>query len=603
MPRLFHHQGYASGEPAADPRGSDHVVGERYRWIALSNTMIAGTIVSIDGTIVLVALPTIFRGIHLDPLAPANTTYMLWLIMGFLVVTAVLVVSLGRLGDMYGRVRVYTAGFVVFTFFSILLSVTWMHGSAGAIWLVVMRIGQGLGGAMLLANMPAIVADAFPANQRGMALGIANLAFVAGATIGLVLGGLLAPVSWRLIFLVSVPIGLVGTFWSYTTLHDIGERRPARIDWLGNITFASGLIALMVAITTGIQPHGHQQMSWTSAKILTEFAVGVGLLVGFAVIESRVAEPMVDLSLFRSRAFTAGNIANLLTALARGGLQFIVIIWLQGVWLPEHGYNFAQTPLWSGIHMLPNVGGLLLAAPVSGILSDRFGARLFSTTGAVLGAASLFLMMRLPVDFPYPLFAALLVFNGIAMGIFLSPNRAAVMNSLPPWHRGVGAGVLNTFQNAGTVLSTGVFFSLMTVGLARHLPATLYRGFVAHGVPRGVALHASHLPPVTTLFATFLGYNPVAHLLGHRALAGLPAGQASLLTGRSFFPHLISGPFSSALTTAFDFAVIACLLAAAASLSRGGQRHWAGAEEPVEPPTTSGVSFDEPPGVTNPLPG
>lgn len=602
MPRLLPRDGSTSSRSRSAP-GDGPVVGERYRWVALSNTMIAGTIVAIDGTIVLVALPSIFRGIHLDPLAPSNTTYMLWLIMGFLVVTAVLVVSLGRLGDIYGRVRVYSSGFVVFTFFSVLLSVTWMHGSAGAIWLVVMRVGQGLGGAMLLANMPAIVADAFPANQRGTALGIANLSFVAGATIGLVLGGLLAPVSWRLIFLVSVPIGLVGTFWSYATLHDIGERRPARIDWLGNLTFAGGLIALMVAITTGIQPHGHRQMSWTSARILTEFGVGFGLLVVFAVVESRVAEPMVDLSLFRIRAFTAGNVANLLTSLARGGLQFIVIIWLQGVWLPEHGYNFADTPLWSGIHMLPMVGGLLLAAPASGMLSDRFGARLFSTVGALLGAVSLFLMMRLPVDFPYPLFAALLVFNGVAMGIFLSPNRAAVMNSLPPWHRGVGAGVLNTFQNAGTVLSTGIFFSLMTVGLAGRLPATLYRGLITHGVPTRVASHASHLPPVTTLFATFLGYNPVTHLLGHHALAELRPAQASLLTGRTFFPHLISGPFSSALSTAFDFAVIACLLAAVASLSRGGQRRWSVTEAPPAEELAESNTYDGSSTVTDPLPG
>ena len=548
--------------------------GPRYRWVVLSNTLIASLIVSIDSTIVLIALPAIFRGVGVDPLAAGNTKYMLWMIMGFLIVTAVLVVSLGRLGDIYGRVRVYNLGFAVFTVFSILLSITWLHGGAGATWLIVMRIGQGLGGAMLLGNSTAIVTDAFPAGQRGTALGIMNIGFVAGSTVGLVIGGVLAPISWRLIFLLSVPIGLVGTIWSYVSLRDIGERRAAHIDWWGNLTFAAGLIAVMVAITTGIQPDGRHTMSWGSPHVLAEFGIGLLLLIAFAAVESRVPEPMFHLRLFRIRAFTAGNIANLLSSLARGGLQFILIIWLQGIWLPEHGYNFSDTPLWSGIHMLPLVGGLLVAGPISGILSDRFGARPFATVGPLIAALSFFLLARLPVDFPYPVFALLLALNGIGMGLFISPNRAAVMSSLPPWRRGVGAGMTNTFQNSAQVLSIGIFFSLMIIGLAAQLPQTLDHGFVAHGVPPATAARISHLPPVTTLFATFLGYNPMAHLLGHHVLAGLPAHQAQLLTGHQFFPRLITRPFSQALNAAFTFAVIVCVLSSIASLLRGGRHEW-----------------------------
>jgi MFS family permease len=604
MPRFARPQAVATTRTTGGSADATTPVGDRYRWIALSNTVLAGLIVSIDSTIVLIAVPSIFRGINVDPLQPNNTKYMLWLILGFLIVTAVLVVSLGRLGDIYGRVRVYSLGFAVFTVFSILLSVTWMHGQAAAIWLIVMRIGQGLGGAMLLANMSAILTDAFPAGQRGTALGLGNIAFVAGSTIGLVLGGILAPISWRLIFLVSVPVGLAGTFWSYRSLRDIGERRAARIDWWGNLTFAGGLIAVMVAITSGIQPYHHDTMSWTSPKILAEFAIGFALLAIFAVIESRVAEPMLHLRLFRIRAFTAGNFANLLTSLARGGLQFILIIWLQGVWLPEHGYNFTATPLWSGIHMLPNVGGLLLAGPISGMLSDRFGARPFATAGALLAGASFFLLTRLPVDFPYTTFAALLTLNGIGMGMFISPNRAAVMNSLPPWRRGVGAGMLNTFQNSAAVLSIGIFFSLMIVGLAAQLPSTLYRGFIAHGVPIAAAARISHLPPVTTLFATFLGYNPVKHLLGHQVLASLSAAQVSALTGRTFFPHLITKPFSSALGAAFTFALIVCLLAAVASLLRGGKHEWSD-QAPVAETTPIGAGLIVEPvrGLVEPRPG
>jgi MFS family permease len=526
--------------------------------------------VAIDTTIVLIGLPSIFNGIHVNPLTPGNTKYMLWMILGFTIVTAVLVVSLGRLGDIHGRVRVYNLGFVVFTFFSILLTVAWLRGTAGAQYLDAMRIGQGFGGAMLLGNAGAIVTDAFPATQRGMALGIQNIAVVAGSTIGLVLGGLLAPVSWRLIFLVSVPIGLFGTVWAFLKLRELAERRPARIDWWGNATFAAGLVLIMVAITSGIQPYGAHAMSWASPRVDIELAVGVGLLVAFAVIEARVREPLFQLALFRIRAFSAGNIASLMMFLARGGLQFVLIIWLQGIWLPEHGYSFSSTPFSAGIHMLPLVGGLLVAGPISGALSDRYGARPFATAGALITALSFFLLGRLPVDFPYPVFLVLLAMNGIGVGLFVSPNRAAVMNSLPPWRRGVGGGMASTFSFSSMVLSIGIFFSLMIIGLASQLPATLYHGLVAHDVPRSVALSISRLPPVSSLFATFLGDNPVAHLLGHH-LASLPARQAAILTGHTFFPRLITKPFASALSAAFTFAMIVCLLAAAASVLRGGR--------------------------------
>jgi MFS family permease len=548
-------------------------VDDGYKWIALSNTVLASLIVTIDTTIVLIGLPSIFRGVDVNPLAPGNTKYMLWMILGFTIVTAVLVVSLGRIGDIYGRVRVYNLGFVVFTTFSILLSITWLRGTAGAQWLDAMRIGQGLGGAMLLGNAGAIVTDAFPVTQRGMALGIQNIAAVAGSTIGLVLGGVLAPVSWRLIFLVSVPVGVFGTFWAYLKLRELAERRPARIDWWGNLTFAVGLILVMVGITSGIQPYGHHAMSWTSPRVDAELGVGVGLLAVFVLVETRVREPLFQLSLFRNRAFAAGNLASLMMFLARGGLQFILIIWLQGIWLPEHGYDFSSTPLWAGIHMLPLVGGLLVAGPLSGFLSDRYGARPFATLGALLAALSFFLLARLPVEFPYVPFLLLLALNGIGMGMFISPNRAAVMNTLPPWRRGVGGGMASTFTFSAMVLSIGIFFSLMIIGLSSKLPSTLYRGLTAHGVSHASATHIAHLPPVSSLFATFLGYNPIKRLLGSQ-LGSLPPHQAATLAGHHFFPRLITGPFSDALTAAFTFAVVVCLLAAAASVLRGPSQAW-----------------------------
>ena len=542
-----------------------------YKWVALSNTTLGTLLAMINSSILLIALPNIFRGIGIDPLEPGNTGYLLWLLLGFLVVLAVLLVSLGRLGDMYGRVRMFNLGFAVFTGFSILLSVTWLHGGDGALWLILMRVGQGVGAAMVFANSSAILTDAFPHDERGLALGINSVAMVVGSFFGLVLGGLLAPLEWRLVFVVSVPIGLAGTIWSYHSLREIGLRKPGRIDWWGNLTFAAGLVLVMVGITYGIQPYGGHTMGWTSPLVLGCLFGGLALLALFCFIEAHIDEPMFHLDLFRIRAFAAGNLAALLAAMARGGLQFILIIWLQGIWLPEHGYSFASTPLWAGIYMLPLILGLLVAGPASGWLSDRFGARPFATGGVLVAATSFALLIVLPVDFSYVWFALILLLNGIGMGLFQSPNTAGVMNSLPPGQRGAGAGMLATFNVSSSVLSIGVFFTLMIVGLASGLPHATQSGLVAHGVSPVDATRISHLPPVATLFAAFLGYNPVKTLLGGHVLHHLSAANARTLTGRGFFPHLISGPFHTALVYAFVFAIVACVVAALASLMRGGK--------------------------------
>jgi MFS family permease len=544
--------------------------GVHYKWIALSNTTLGMLMATINSSIILIALPDIFRGIGLNPLAPGNVSYLLWMLMGFLVVTAVLVVTFGRIGDMYGRVRMYVLGFAVFTVGSILLSVVWMHGAAGGSYLIAMRVVQGLGAAMLMANTGAILTDAFPSNQRGLALGINNVAAIAGAFIGLVVGGLLGPLDWRLVFLVSVPFGLFGTVWAYLKLEERGVRRPARLDWWGNVTFAVGLIALLVGITYGIQPYGGHTMGWTSPMVISCMAGGVLLLIAFCFIERHVPEPMFHLDLFRVRSFTMGNLASLLASLGRGGLMFILIIWLQGIWLPLHGYSFSVTPLWAGIYMVPLTVGFLVSGPISGYLSDRFGARPFATLGMILSAVAFFALEQLPYNFEYGWFALLLLLLGMSMGLFASPNRAQVMNSLPPAQRGVGGGMSATFQNSAMVLSIGIFFSLMVLGLATSLALHLFSGLSAAGVPAGEAMRISHLPPVGTLFAAFLGYNPMRVLLGP-TLHHLSAAHAQQLTSRSYFPALIAVPFHAGLEKAFDFAAVACLVAALASWFSGGK--------------------------------
>jgi MFS family permease len=555
---------------------------QRYKWLALSNTTLGVLLATIDSSIMLIAMPDVFRGIRLDPLAPGNSFYLLWMILSFLVVSSVLVVSLGRLGDMYGRVRMYNLGFAIYTFASLLLTITWMSGRGAAIYLVGMRVVQGVGAAFLIANSAAILTDAFPADQRGLALGINNVAGISGSFIGLILGGLLGPIEWRLIFLVSVPIGLFGTVWAYLKLEDRGIRRRSRIDWLGNLTFALGLVSLMIGITYGIEPHGSSTMGWASPPVIAELSFGVGMLILFLFVESRVENPMFRLPLFRIRAFSFGTLSSFLSAIGRGGLMFMLIIWLQGIWLPLHGYSFARTPLWAGIYMLPLTVGFLLAGPLSGILSDRYGARPFATGGMIGACASFVLLLELPVDFGYPTFAAILLLNGLSMGAFAAPNRAGVMNSLPAEHRGAGGGMNATFQSSAQVLSIGIFFSLMIVGLSSALSTNLYRGLTAHGVPAAAALRAAHLPPVSTLFAAFLGYDPVQHLVGPSVLAHLSAAQRATLTGRSFFPGLIAAPFHAGLREAFAFAIGACAVAAAASWSRG--KRYIADDAPSEPP-------------------
>jgi MFS family permease len=459
----------------------------------------------------------------------------------------------------------FNLGFAVFTVFSILLSVTWMHGSAGALWLIAMRIGQGVGGALLFANSSAILTDAFPSNQRGLAMGINGVAAIAGSFLGLVIGGVLAPVNWHWIFLVSVPFGVLGTIWAYLKLHDTGIRQKAKMDWWGNITFAVGLIAVLVGITYGIQPYGSDTMGWANPFVLTCLIGGVAVLIAFGIIEVRVPNPLFNLGLFKIRSFTAANVANLVASLGRGGLQFILIIWLQGIWLPQHGYSFSQTPLWAGIYMLPMTVGFLLSAPLAGILSDKLGTRVFASVGMLITAGTFGLLVMLPVNFNYLAFAGILVINGIGMGMFASPNRAEIMNSLPGNARGAGAGMAATFQNSAMVLSIGIFFSLIITGLSAHLPSAMNAGLTAHGVPAAAANQVAHLPAVAVLFAAFLGYNPIQQLLGP-VLHQLPVAQANFLTGRSFFPNLISGPFSDGLTVAFLFAIVACLIGAVASL-------------------------------------
>ncbi|MFI9406415.1 MFS transporter [Nocardia sp. NPDC052316] len=540
-----------------------------YKWIVLTNTTLGVLLTAINSSIVLISLPAIFRGIGLNPLDAGNVGYLLWMLMGYLLATAVLVVMFGRLGDLFGRVRVYNMGFAVFALCALALSFDPFHGGTGAMWIIVWRVVQGVGGAMLTANSTAILTDAFPSRQRGTALGINMVAAVAGSFLGLLIGGVLSEWDWRAVFWVSVPIGVLGAFWSYRSLHEVGVRSAGKVDWAGTVTFGLGLTALLTGITYGIQPYGGHATGWSSPWVLGSVLGGIVLLAVFCVVESKVADPMFHLGLFRNRAFGLGNFSNLMVSIGRGGMQFMLIIWLQGIWLPLHGYDFESTPLWAGIYLLPLTVGFLAAGPVSGWLSDRYGSRPFTTGGAFIAGLTFLLLLIVPVDFNYWVFAAIILVNGVGSGLFFSPNTAAIMSSVPAARRGAASGMRGTLFNGGNALSMGIFFSLMVVGLAASLPSALDAGLRAQGVSAGAAAEIAAMPPVASMFAAFLGFNPIQELLGPTGELARPGVHADTLTGQEFFPHLLTGPFHTGLVVVFVAAAIMMFLAAAASFFAG----------------------------------
>ncbi|MEM3795515.1 MAG: MFS transporter, partial [Thermoprotei archaeon] len=378
-----------------------------YKWVALSNTTIGVLMASINGTIVLISLPAIFRGININPLT--SFQYLLWILMGYNVVTAAFLVTFGRLSDIFGRVRLYNLGFAVFTAASILLSITPNKGDTGALELIVFRIIQAIGAAFLFSNSTAIITDAFPANERGKALGINQIAALAGSLVGLVLGGILAATDWRYVFLVSVPFGLFGTVWSYLKLKDIGViNRNQHIDYIGNTVFASGLILVLLGVTYGLLPYGSASLGWSNPWVTASLAIGVALLAAFPFIERKVKEPMFRLELFRIRAFAAGTLAQLFFGMGFGGVMLMLIILLQGIWLPLHGYSYSSTPFWAGVYTLPMMLGFVVMGPLSGALSDKRGSRFLTTLGLAIVAVSFIALSTLPYNFKYPEFAAIL---------------------------------------------------------------------------------------------------------------------------------------------------------------------------------------------------
>jgi EmrB/QacA subfamily drug resistance transporter len=543
----------------------------QYKWVALSNTTLGILMASIDTTIVLIALPSIFRGINIDPFT--SFQYMLWIMFGYSIVTATLLVTFGRISDMFGRVRLYNLGFAIFTAGSILLSITPNTGDLGAIELIAFRIIQGVGAAFLFANSGAIITDAFPVNERGKALGINQVAMLAGSLIGLVLGGVLAVYDWRLVFLVSVPVGVVGTVWSYWKLKESATiRSHQKMDLWGNITFGAGLTVLLIGITYGLVPYGSSPMGWGSPWVIAALITGIGLLIAFPFVEKRAKDPLFRLDLFKIRMFSMGNFAGFLGALARGGVMIMLVVLLQGIWLPLHGFSYEDTPFWAGIFMIPMSLGIALTGPISGWLSDKHGARTLATAGMVITGITFLAFALLPANFDYVPFAIILFIMGVGQGIFFSPNMASIMNSVPPEHRGVASGMRATLQNCGQTISQAIFFAIIIISLTATLPTALSTAVVSAGAPAQVGQVFASTPASGALFGAFLGYNPVGTILQSlpaSLVASIPSATTAYITGNVFFPTAISGPFMGALHEAFYMGAVMCFVAAICSALRG----------------------------------
>lgn len=544
--------------------------GLNYKWVALSVVIISSLMGSINMSIVLISLPAIFNGIHINPLT--SFQYLLWILMGYGLVTATLLLSFGRLSDMYGRVKMFRLGFLIFTMGSILLYLTPSTGDAGAIEIIAFRVIQAVGSALFMANSAAILTDAFLPNERGKALGLNMVAFTTGQFIGLILGGVLAYFDWRFVFLVSVPFGLLGTVWSYLKLEETSIPAPkTKIDVWGNLTFVVSITLLLLGVTYGLMPNGNDPMGWSSPWVIAAMVIGLILLVLFIFIESRVESPMFQLDLFKIRMFSYANVASLLSALSRGGMMFMLILLLQGVWLPLHGYSYESTPFWAGVYMLPLTAGIAIMGPISGSLSDKYGPRWIATIGMVISALSFLVLALLPYNFSYWELGLTIFMMGVGSGMFGSPNTASIMNSVPPHERGVASGMMYTIVNTSFTASMAIFFTIVIMGITQQFPEAVTTSLNSVGASQLAPLMSS-IPPTGALFSAFLGYNPVEAMLSAlppALLATIPSATLTTLTGTTWFPSTFAGAFMPSLQTSFYIGAVFCAIAAVLSALRG----------------------------------
>ncbi len=447
----------------------------QYKWKVLSNTTVATLMAAIDTNIVLISLPTIGR------VLPGTTaTTLLWILLGYSLLTAVVLLNFGRLSDMFGRVRLYILGFAIFTLGSLLCGF-----SQTGLELVLFRLVQAIGAGFLFSNSAAIITDAFPPNERGRALGINQVSIVVGAVAGLILGGIItSTIGWRWIFFVNVPIGVLATLRARADLHELVKpAEKPHIDYLGNLCFAFGLTLILLGVTLGALE------DVSAAEAFGMVVLGVALLGAFVYVESREAAPMLDLSLFRNREFSGSAVSMLLNALARGAFTFVLVFYLQG---PPRFLS----PFTAGLFLIPVSASLATFGPISGWLSDRYGPRWFLVSGLVVSAAGFLWLSTISANESFVALAPPLILVGSGMGLFASPNRAAMMSAVPPGRRGVASGIGTTFLNAGSTVSLGITLIVLAQVLPHAAILAIFLGSPSQVIGPGVAsgfLEAIHI--------------------------------------------------------------------------------------------------------------
>ena len=537
-----------------------------YKWTVLTNTTLGVIMSSLNTNIVMISLPTIFRGLNINPFTHNEFIYLLWILMGYSIVLATVLVTFGRLSDMYGRTRMYTLGFIIFTISSVLLSIV-PDGSenTGALLLIIFRMVQAVGGGFIMVNSTALLTDSFPINERGKALGLNQSAFIVGSVLGLVAGGLLAGYNWHLVFIVNIPFALAGTLWSIFKLKESVPRKKVKIDYWGNITLASGLILISLGFTYALEPYGGSQLGWYNPWVISAFIFGLSFIISFLFIEKRADNPLFNLSLFKIRPFAFGNLSLLFNSLARGAVSFLVTIWLQGIYLPLHGYSYTETPFWAGVYMLPMMLGMVSIAPLSGHLTDKYGARIFATTGMAIVGISLYLLTLLPYNFNLLEFELIIFINGLGNGLFASPNTTSIMNSISSKDRGTGNGMRMTFNNIGATISMAIFFSITITVFSQQVPEAMYNALI-NILPQSIAIYLSKLPPSGLLFATFLGMDPLQAIKNSSLL---PSSALKVLSSPTFLPSIIGPPFINGLRISIYISIILITIGTVFSALRG----------------------------------
>ncbi|MCL4412129.1 MAG: MFS transporter [Candidatus Thermoplasmatota archaeon] len=540
-----------------------------YKYTVLTNTMLGALMAAINMNIVMITLPAIFKGLGIDPFQSGEFIYLLWILMGYSIVLASILVTFGRISDIFGRTRMYTLGFIIFTVGSVLLSI--IPGgtkNTGATILIGFRMIQAVGAGFLMVNSTALLTDAFPGNERGKALGINQISFVVGSLLGLIIGGLLSSFDWHMVFIVNVPFAVAGTLWSIVKLKETAPRQKVGIDFLGNLSLALSLILISLGFTYTLMPYGNQQMGWGSPWVIASFILGTALIFAFIAIERRVKNPLFNLSLFKIKPFAYGNISLFLAAMGRGAIMFLVVIWLQGIYLPLHGFSYSQTPFWAGIYMLPMLLGMVVFGPVGGVLTDKYGARLYATLGMVISAVGLVLLTMVPYNFNVWFFEIILVVIGIGGGLFASPNTTAIMNAVASKDRASANGMRMTINNVASTISMAVFFSITITIFSLKVPGAMYSDAIKIGVPTSIATILAGIPPSGALFGAFLGVSPMS-IIPQSLFALIPLGARAALESNSFFPNVIGPSFIIGLDYAIYIALAMSILGAIFSALMG----------------------------------